>query len=645
MRGNKRRREAPPPQNHSEGEINHGHGNTDGDYGPSPDASPRPRKKPSLATKLTAMAKSIPARLGRKSASAESATSVATEEGVSADTTPKVKGIRKVASVARSLAQKLSPRAGPSQATISTMPPPAQVPARSNASLASSASASSNSASASSKTTDHLAVPKKSSRSEPRKKGVGQRDFLGQLDKLYPSREAMQQATALFDRIFSRPLRPARKRAHDNARRLWILFFTKLYESEEKAEATMAPNAPFPPLPEVLQFINAVVTTASAHPSFQSSKPGWSLRKAYDFVGIISAMRRNIGAMPPSYADTQQMRQFIRHLAYEEKVLHTNRLPKRHVREEDYVKFLATALDPSMKFSSNWTRMNTMAIGGILYEQGQRIGSLVVTQDAKEKNEYVSVSDVEFWITEYRKGYGLELVTVWTWNWLKARRGDDGDFVQTSCRSPGLDKLHMDSNLMLMASLTARNVFEEDIIDLFEHPNKIPHMPYRLKIKKEFEGKPLLVAEDLETPVTYNMAQKWLTRIARYLGWKWFTSRSFRYGFAGSLLGKIDEGHLKYLLGHAYTSNQLYTSYQVHQRPIDITAVRFGEISKTRFGSFRDSVAFDSFDNGMNQPSAGLTLEQIQEDPVLRIMLEKWSKLDVTVGKEFGVGSMCLEDK
>ncbi|KAI0071216.1 hypothetical protein K474DRAFT_1669226 [Panus rudis PR-1116 ss-1] len=275
------------------------------------------------------------------------------------------------------------------------MPPPAHIPSRSQSSLSLSSQGAgmsvpnSLSGSASSMSTDLLPIPAAKSRTGPRKKGVGGRDFEADIRSIYSNDEELRAATASFKGIYIRPLRPATQKYHDYVKRLWLTWFTKSKGSEELARATLAPNAPFPNVEEVIQFIHAVTTTGKTHASFKRTVRGWSFHRACLLVGTISSMRRNLGACPAEYADRVNMRNYVRKLAFVDKVLHTQKLPKRHMREEDYVKFLAIALDVSIPFPSNWARLTTMSIGGILYNQGQRLGSLVLRDRTYEK-EFVT---------------------------------------------------------------------------------------------------------------------------------------------------------------------------------------------------------------------------------------------------------------
>lgn len=142
--------------------------------------------------------------------------------------------------------------------------------------------------------TDITLVPSRSMQSVTRnrhdgKKGIGKRNFIAEIKCAYPTPEAMREGSKVFDRIYVRPLTPRTLQDHAFARERWLVWFTELYQSREAALATLAPNAPFPPQEEVLQFLHTVVINGQFR--FRDT-PGWTFDTTNKFWSTLIGMVR-----------------------------------------------------------------------------------------------------------------------------------------------------------------------------------------------------------------------------------------------------------------------------------------------------------------------------------------------------------------
>ncbi|KAH7917359.1 hypothetical protein BV22DRAFT_1135479 [Leucogyrophana mollusca] len=433
----------------------------------------------------------------------------------------------------------------------------------------------------------------------------------------------------VFDRRHVRPLAPNSIRKHNDAKRLWLAFFGRLLRPEG-AEATLQKDAPLPPLAHVKKFFHFVATNTV---SGLGLGKGWTNRTTTIFISRTFSMRACLGAIAPTADDRIQLNAAVSEWAVVDKSLTTAALAKRSIREVDLVEFLNATLKSSIRFANNLGRIQTGCFASLLYSTGQRPGGVIEAQEYQTSDQHLKWKHTEWLATGWDEGAGLAIQCFITFHFMKNMRNSDADFVVASTCSLGCSQIHLDSQLPLMALGIAAGVFKTDLLQLHElGPGNMPaQFPFAIKLHPNKASLPVFVSPaDKASPWSYNGAQKATQMVARELGWQHFSLRSFRYAFAGAMSSVIPKGHLKYLMGHRYGSKLAMTTYQVPDRPIDMSGAWFsGEGNMTDITDWHSSVAY-----GRTEPT--MTTETLEKDAAMNELLKELHTLEKVVFQEFG---------
>ena len=114
------------------------------------------------------------------------------------------------------------------------------------------------------------------------------RNIVNEFQAEYADPAKLQLDLAALAKRHLKPLAASTLSKYDRARRLWLTYFKWLYSSAEKANATLAEDAKFPPIAEVKVFIGHLAKKGRS--GLQMSLSGWSFHTARGFVLSIIGM-------------------------------------------------------------------------------------------------------------------------------------------------------------------------------------------------------------------------------------------------------------------------------------------------------------------------------------------------------------------
>ncbi|KAJ7152883.1 hypothetical protein C8R46DRAFT_478045 [Mycena filopes] len=405
--------------------------------------------------------------------------------------------------------------------------------------------------------------------------GRRRRDLTAEIQTQFANVAAMVTTTETFDRVHFRPIALSTQEKLDIAKRLWTEWFTLLYASVEKAEATLAKDAPFPPLAEVKHFIYFLATKGKSGLGVEQG--GWSMHTTRTFLGrIFSMLRRCFTKEPPKY-DRTQLYSAISNWAFVDKALTTRKRPKRIVREVDLVELLAVALKTSVKISSNFSRITIMGLITYLFTHGHRIGSLVEAKGYEGRGEHLKWRDIEFVAYGWDPEAGLGIQQFAVMHWCKGMRFDESLNVTTNMRNLGRSRIHIDPCLLIEALAVQADVFEQDLLVLRATDPALLEFPFTLKMKKSALDQPVFLNAEKTGALTENAAYHLLVKLRKALNWSNFVFTTLRYSYASTMTDRVPKTHLRYLMGHTRGSSLSITTYQAPDRPVDISGSRFDE--------------------------------------------------------------------
>ncbi|KAF8160436.1 hypothetical protein K438DRAFT_309395 [Mycena galopus ATCC 62051] len=467
-------------------------------------------------------------------------------------------------------------------------------------------------------------------------RGSRRRHFQAEIAAEFPTVDAMIEATAAFDRLHLKPITIATERNHAIARRLWIEWFTQYYSSSQKAEETLTKDAAFPPLAQVKQFFFFLSTKGTSALGI-SGATGWSLHTTRVFVGRIFAVLRRAQTTPPKKTEREEILAAVLESAHKDKLLPTQKKPKRMLVETDLVEFMATTMKHTVQIASNFMRIQMNALTGFLYTHGFRPGCVVDARGYEGRGEHLKWKHSEWLIYGWDKGAGLGLQSFWVMHWCKGQRFDESLNVSTSMRNLGRSKAHIDSQLMLEALAITSDVFEEDLLELRAKDPKTLTFPIRLHIKPHALELPVFRNANKTDSLTYSAAAHQLTKIKKVLRWSNFSFFSLRYSFASAMVDKLSEVHLRYLMGHTRGSKLSTTTYQVPDRVADVSGTRFDE-ENTSFAAMAQMHSSVSW----NRPPAPPD-DKVKNDIGMKKLVTELSRRQKNFESKFGTGKTAQE--
>ncbi|KAH7917234.1 hypothetical protein BV22DRAFT_1052580, partial [Leucogyrophana mollusca] len=343
----------------------------------------------------------------------------------------------------------------------------------------------------------------------------------------------------------------------------------------EGAEATLQKDALLPPLAHAKKFFHFVATNAVSGIGLGK---GWTSRTTLNFISRTFSIRTRLRAISPTADDHIQLNAAI-YSQTAQAVAEWAVVDKSLV---DLVEFLNAALKSSIRFSNNLGHIQTGCFASLLYSTGQRPGGIIEVQEYQNSDQHLKWKHTEWLATGWDEGAGLAVQCFITFHFMKNMRNSDADF-----------------QLPLMALGIAAGVFKTNLLQLHE----------------------LGPESDADHCKGTRMA----------------VLRSFHYAFVGAMSSIIPKGHLRYLMGHRYGSRLAMTTYQVPDRPIDMSGARFsGEGHTTDITDWHSSVAY-----GRTEPT--MTMETLEKDAAMKKLLKELHTLEKAVFQEFGHSSSDVQ--
>ncbi|KAF7325623.1 hypothetical protein MKEN_00412000 [Mycena kentingensis (nom. inval.)] len=371
----------------------------------------------------------------------------------------------------------------------------------------------------------------------------------------------LAQIRRAFDRRYLRPLSPSVVKQRKYARKMWLQFFTFLFESAEKAQETLLPGAPAPRMEYVKCLVKFVATGARSGLGIKGVK-GMNMRSAIRFVDSTIAMRQEAQCANFTPDEVKELHRAVEYWAKIEKTLTTKRKEKRVVLEEDLEELLRELFNPSLGLKTRLMQLQMAALVCFIYTHGTRPGSVVVNNDYRNSYmQFLAWGDLEIILRRDGTGILIEMFVKIRCN--KGQRTDDSLYTQTSMRSLSRSKAHMDASLMIVALGVIADVFQQDALDVFANPAGLSEAPFRLNYKPGAGLRPVFVDEkDRSKPMSYGQATYRLNLLGKSLnlsGLRWY---AFRYGFATCMAQSVPEHHLAYLMGHNMGSRHGTITYR-----------------------------------------------------------------------------------
>jgi len=111
-----------------------------------------------------------------------------------------------------------------------------------------------------------------------------------------------------------------------------------------------------------------------------------------------------------------------------------------------------------------------------------------------------------------------------------------------------------------------------------------------------------------------------------------------RYSFCSDMSGKISKEHLNYLMGHKPNVTLTQTAYQVPDRPLNSSGLRFNESKDTSIGDFHSSVACGRDTGTLNVPDQALFSSH-----TMSILIKAFKEADTKVFQKHCMSSFDLE--
>ncbi|KAI0342920.1 hypothetical protein BDW22DRAFT_1439673 [Trametopsis cervina] len=406
------------------------------------------------------------------------------------------------------------------------------------------------------------------------------------MDQQFQTVKDLLVDSARFDRVFLAPVTLSTQRQHERAQALWHVYFTKRLGSEDAAKMTYARDSAWPQQEAVIHFFHTVFTSSDSR--FDKGK-GWSFTTARTFFLCVLGWA-------------------IKTWAKVDNILSTKKWEKHSLRNEDLYTFHLMVYSPAIPINSNMMHM-------------------------------------EILLTGHTPEYGLTTHIFWEWHFVKNMRGDDSNFIQTNTHHLSQENIWKDANLKVIALGIYHNVFQEDVLALFQDHTRIPSFPYKLTLRPEAMNLPVWMSEDKTKAMSYSSVQNHMYTIGKTLGWTRFSTRAFRYSFVGDMMNKMPKEYLRHILGHSFGARKLAgTTYHAPDRPVDLAALWHGGASDISIGQFHSSIA-----NGPGEKNhqLGLLLPQhLQADPEMPLLLEEWATAEDLVRKEYkGKTSINLPEK
>nr|GAT48190.1 predicted protein [Mycena chlorophos] len=391
-----------------------------------------------------------------------------------------------------------------------------------------------------------------------------------EISRRYHTTEALERAIARFNIRHLRHLVPSAIKARQRAERLWLSFFTALFRNDAtKAANTLLPNHDLPDPELIKMYFITAATNGKSHLGIPGIT-GWTYRTTRQFMSTTFDM---------------SLKTFV----VKFKGLTTKRRAKKFLTEADLDEAATKILSPELGVRSRFMRLQLLALLVLIYTQGTRIGSIVVSQ-GHSSDQCLKWGHLEIVVYPPTATVGPLIHIFMKIHYNKGQRYYTNLFIQTNLYSLPVEKIAFDFTLILAALGHLADAFVEDLLDLLEHPENVQAPYSKIAIWPEMHDIPVFVdAKDRKKAMTYSQAAGSLRYLANHLDWEGklhllsrfthsqnadFRWLSLRYGYASTMVVGIPKQHLVYLMGHNNNTDTAETVYQTDDRRIDLAGAR-----------------------------------------------------------------------
>ncbi|KZT12111.1 uncharacterized protein LAESUDRAFT_710579 [Laetiporus sulphureus 93-53] len=256
-------------------------------------------------------------------------------------------------------------------------------------------------------------------------------------------------------------------------------------------------------------------------------------------------------------------------------------------------------------------RIMTTACSNTFFISSQCSGALILARHYEDSKE--SAHHTEWWQTGIDKDSGLRTQLFIDWHYMKNMHNLKSEFIKSNISFLPADMAYLNSTLALFSLLIFRGMFEEDVLAWHKNPSLVLHFPYKLTIKDEFLDQALIINENLKD-ATYNMLHHWF-------------SKTFQLAHSGmALLAGWQTGFR--------SSEHAKTTYQVPDRPIDLSAARYDVTSVDHdFLDWHKSVDYDR--NDLTHAPLEASIKALTSNPEITLLIEEWEVLELPVSDKY----------
>ncbi|THH18961.1 hypothetical protein EW146_g2122 [Bondarzewia mesenterica] len=503
-----------------------------------------------------------------------------------------------------------------------------------------------------------ISPKKKKAKNTPiQKTDKRKRNLAAQLAETFGDANALERNADELDMYHLRPIARTTEKDYRyaltyhsrQAIRLFIEFMTFKHNGDvNKAQDMVKQNAPFPPIKYVKAFLHFLATTGTSALGIEGVS-GWSLNTVRIFKNrFCAAVKRETGGSgQPSKEETEQLSNYINDLAKKQKGITTKRREKKSIREQDLEDIINTLMDPSFVFRDIFQKLELHAYISILYNEGQQPGTIVEGRTYKGTNQCLLWKDIRAFVVGWSDEGGPEVQLLLQWRHNKFMRDMEEMETRSNMHTLPVNKSHLDGVLSILAMGSYLDVWVDNIHDLLSSRNNIKLFPHAIRIKPEAQHKAVFVQGKGEAS-TYGSMHNFFQRLKAVSGYDNLSARMFRYAFAGQMVGKMPDHHVRYLMGHVSRSKLAKFTYQTPDRAIDVTATRWGTTAHTETAEYASSVAYNHNKDAHSRPSHTAddrVIAHLKTDGVILQLLEEHARACDEVEKCHGVDPQTASEK
>ncbi|KAJ3825568.1 hypothetical protein F5880DRAFT_1610995 [Lentinula raphanica] len=440
--------------------------------------------------------------------------------------------------------------------------------------------------------------------------------------------ETREKFLESFNGVHLKSLAPGTLKQIDKVQNMWIMYFKVMWNSKEKALASLERDAMPPEIGHVKSFIYYVSTRGKS--GLGRDIKGWSSHSARTFIHRIFALRKYYLCAEMSIQYRRELFAYVDHLQAQG-ILTSAKHEKKIVTSDDLADISAAIIQRTVNFSSRFMAMQMLWFMLTLYELGVRPGTIIPSAHYEKSGHHAKWEDLTIIITGFKPGAGLNVDKFWKFRWAKGMHNDDSSSINTTQRNAPAERAYLDSGLVLEAIADYLDIYTEKFADLRHRDPATFTFPHKMVLKSGKGDLPILRNPKGTGPMLYGTLQNFCTRLAEALGWDRLTPRDFRYNWATMMINLIPKADFRYLLGHCPKSIQGQSTYQ-GTHLVDPVANMHGGEADIEVSKMFASVGYTGkpVDEG-----PAIDRQTLENDPRLKNLLEAYREKELVVLSKF----------